>query len=113
MSRIGRMPITVPADVTVTVNGKEAKAEIKKVGKTLDVTVGAKADAKIEITLENCIYLQNEDKKKALTNVISKFQMSTDVKGFMFGGFIKGEKELGAKVSDDFRGPIEEIENLA
>jgi hypothetical protein len=38
--------------------------------------------------------------------------MSTDVKGFMFGGFIKGEKALG-NVSDDFRGPIEEIENLA
>ena len=101
------------ADVTVKVGGKEVKYEVKKVGKTLDVTLTAKADAKIEITLENCIWLENIDKKIALTNVISKFQMSTDVKGFMFGSFIKDEKPLGISVSDDFRGPIEEIEKLA
>ena len=58
--------------------------------------------------LQNCIYLQNEDKKQALTRVISKFQMSTDYKGMLFGGFIKGEKEI-PKVQEDFRGPIEEI----
>ena len=101
------------ADVTVKVNGREVKFEAAKVGKTLDISLSAKAGAAIEITLENCIWLENVDKKIALTNVISKFQMSTDVKGFMFGGFIKGEKKLGNNVSDDFRGPIEEIENLA
>ena len=58
--------------------------------------------------LQNCIYLQNEDKKQALTRVISKFQMSTDYKGLLFNGFIKGEKDI-PNVSDDFKGPIEEI----
>ena len=84
----------------------------KKEGKTLVVTVAAKTNAKVELVLENCTYLKNDDEKKLLTNVISKFQMSTDYKGMVFGGFIKGG-ELPSKISDDFRGPIEEILKLA
>lgn len=99
------------ADVTVLSNGRRVNALAERSGKTLDVTVTAKPDAKLEIILENCVYLQNEDKTRALTNVISKFQMSTDYKGMLFGGFIKGEKEL-PNVSKDFSGPIEEILNL-
>ena len=62
--------------------------------------------------LENCTYLENEDKKKALTNVISKFQMSTDYKGMVFGSFIKGG-ELPSSISKDFEGPIKEITEMA
>ena len=98
----------VSADVAVTVGGKEAKAEVKKCGKTLQVTVSAKNTAKVEVKLTACTYLKNEDKKQAITRVISKFQMSTDYKGMLFGGFVKGEKEI-PNVQDDFRGPIEEI----
>ena len=98
----------VSADVTVTVNGKETEAKLKKCGKTLQLTVSARNTQTVEVKLQNCIYLQNEDKKQALTRVISKFQMSTDYKGMLFGGFIKGEKEI-PKVQEDFRGPIEEI----
>ena len=100
------------ADVSVTVAGRSVNAEVKKEGRTLVVTVAAKTTAKVELTLENCTYLKNEDEKKLLTNVISKFQMSTDYKGMVFGSFIKGG-ELPSKLSDDFRGPIEEILNLA
>ncbi len=98
----------VSADVTVTVNGKAVKAEVKKCGKTVEVIFAAKAGAKAEVILENCEYLKNNDMKKELTNVISKFQMSTDYKGMLFGAFIKGEKEL-PNVSKNFSGPIEEI----
>lgn len=49
--------------------------------------------------------------KKELTNVISKFQMSTDKKGMIFGKFIKNDAPL-KKVDKDFKGPIEEILNL-
>ena len=98
----------VSADVTVTVNGKETEAKLKKCGKTLQLTASARNTQTVEVKLQNCIYLQNEDKKQALTRVISKFQMSTDYKGMLFGGFIKGEKEI-PKVQEDFRGPIEEI----
>ena len=99
------------ADVTVMTNGKAAKFDMRKEGKTVEITVTAKPSSTIEINLENCVYLENEDKKKALTNVISKFQMSTDYKGMLFGAFIKGEKEL-PNVSKDFAGPIEEILKL-
>ena len=34
--------------------------------------------------------------------------MSTDYKGLLFNGFVKGEKDI-PNVSDDFKGPIEEI----
>ena len=53
----------------------------------------------------------NKDMKKELTNVISKFQMSTDKKGMIFGKFIKNDAPL-KKVDKDFKGPIEEILNL-
>ena len=98
----------VKADVSVTIGGKEAKAEVKKCGKSLQVTVSAKNTATVEVKLADCTFLENEDKKPALTRVISKFQMSTDYKGMLFNGFIKGEKEM-PKVSEDFSGPIEEI----
>ena len=98
----------VSADVAVTVGGKETKAEVKKCGKTLQVTVSAKNTATVEIKLADCTFLENEDKKQALTRVISKFQMSTDYKGMLFNGFIQGKKGI-PDVQDDFRGPIEEI----
>ena len=98
----------VKADVSVKINGKEAKFELKKNGKTIDVIVKAKNSSTVEISLQNCDYLQNEDKKQAITRVISKFQMSTDYKGMLFGAFVKGEKEM-PKVQDYFSGPIEEI----
>ena len=78
---------------------------------TMEITVTASPDATVEITIDNCEYLQNKDMKKELTNVISKFQMSTDKKGMIFGKFIKNDAPL-KKVDKDFKGPIEEILNL-
>ena len=92
----------------LTVDGKETEAKLRKCGKALSLTIVAGNEQTVGVKLTNCTYLQNEDRKQALTRVISKFQMSTDYKGLLFGGFIKGEKEL-PKVQDDFRGPIEEI----
>ncbi len=98
----------VKGDVTVTVNGKEVEPKLRKCGKALELTVSARNTQTVEVNFENCTYLKNEDKKQALTRVISKFQMSTDYKGMLFNGFVKGEKEM-PKVSEDFSGPIEEI----
>ncbi len=77
----------------------------------LEVTITASPDATIEITVDDCTYLANVDKKKALTNVISKFQMSTDRKGFMFNKFVMNGAPLKS-VKKDFAGPIEEILKL-
>ncbi len=99
----------VAADVSVIVDGKKSAAAVKKCGKTLQVTVTAKPDSTVEIEMTDCTYLQNESKKVALTNVISKFQMSTDYKAMVFGAFIRGEKGIPSSISDDFAGPIKEI----
>ena len=98
----------VKADVTVTVNGKEVEPKLRKCGKSLELTVSARNTQTVEVKLSDCTYLQNEDKKQTLTRVISKFQMSTDYKGLLFNGFVKGEKDI-PNVSDDFKGLIEEI----
>ena len=100
------------ADVSVTVGGRAVKAQTAQCGKGIAVTVSAKAGAKIEVTLTSRTYLVNEDRKQQLTNVISKYQMSTDVKGLKFGAFIKGEKDFPSGISDDQAGPIEEILNM-
>ncbi|MBR2316069.1 MAG: DUF5110 domain-containing protein [Clostridia bacterium] len=99
------------ADVSIKVNGREVKGTVCKCGKTLQVTVNAKAAATVEITLDNCTYLKNIDKKTDLTRTISKFQMSTDRKAMVFTGFLRGEKEL-PKVDKDFEGPITEVLKL-
>lgn len=78
---------------------------------TLEVTVTAKADTEIEITVEDCTYLANADQKQELTRVISKFQMSTDRKGKMFSAFIKNGKPL-KNIPKYFKEPIEEILKL-
>ncbi len=101
----------VKGDVSVKINGKKGNAEISTDGDTLEVTVSAKNSSKIEISVEDCEYLKNDDMKKELTLVISKFQMSTDRKAMIFNDFIRNGKEL-PKVSKDFEGPIREILEL-
>ena len=78
---------------------------------TMEITVTSNPDTTIEITIDNCEYLKNKDMKKELTNVISKFQMSTDKKGMVFGSFVKNNKPL-KNIHKDFKGPIDEILNL-
>ena len=92
----------------VSVSGADA---VVKNGETLEVYVTAKADATVEISVDDCVYLANADEKQELTKVISKFQMSTDYKGMIFGSFVKKNKPL-KRVAKEFRGPIEEIKKL-
>ncbi len=101
----------VSADAIVTVNGKRAKTELFKNGKGICVCVCAKADEKIKVMLSNCVALTNEDEKVLLTRTVSKYQMSTDRKGFMFGNIVKGKKDVDS-VAEEFAGPLEEIKKL-
>ncbi len=101
----------VSADSTVTVDGAKYDAKSEKIGNTIEIAVTAKADADINITLENCVYLENKNEKQELTRVISKFQMSTDKKGMIYNSFIKNGKSLPS-VAKEFAGPIKEIREL-
>ena len=101
----------VDAKVNLSIDGENSPVDIETIGGTLEVRLTAKADSAVAISLTDCTYLTNTDKKQALTKVISKFQMSTDYKGMLFSSFVKNEKAL-PRLSKDFAGPIEEILKL-
>lgn len=99
------------ADIQILVNGKQAKADIAKHKGTIEITVDITPASKLEITLSDCTYLANKDKKKELTETIAKFQMGNDYKGMIFNGFLDSEKGL-PPLAEDFTGPIKEILKL-
>jgi hypothetical protein len=101
----------VSGDVSVKVNGKVAKSEVAKRKGTLEITLDITPSSKVEIVIEDCEYLANRDKKKELTETISKFQMGTDFKGMLFKGVLDEDKGLPI-VSEDYMGPIKEINKL-
>ena len=100
----------VNADISVTVDGENADAEIRSNG-TLEVIITAKTTSTVEITAENCEVLKNADKKQELTKTISKFQMSTDKKGMIYGAFIKKGAKM-PNVAKEFKEPLEEVLKL-
>ena len=101
----------VSGDVQVKVNGKSVNADIAKRKGTLEITVNITPSSKVEITISDCEYLANRDKKKELTETISKFQMGTDFKGMLFKDILDEDKSFPL-VSEDYMGPIKEIIKL-
>ncbi len=95
------------ADVTVTVNGEAKAVTVKKAGKTVDVTVEAPADATVEISLANCVHLENEDKRQLLIHTVAKYQMPNDLK-HLFNGVLKNDK-IPSLLPKCFAQPIKEI----
>ena len=89
----------------VTVNGE--KAEAKTVNGTLSVTVTAGSEDTTEITVENCEYLKNTDRRQALIHTVAKFQTLNDTKN-KFNKMLKTGK-IPAGISKEFAGPIKEI----
>ncbi len=89
----------------VTVNGE--KVEAKAVNGTLSVTVTAGAEDTTEITVENCVYLKNTDRRQALIHTVAKFQTLNDTKN-KFNKMLKTGK-IPAGISKEFAGPIKEI----
>ena len=98
----------VNAEITVKVNGRKRALKTEN-GKTITILLeGIAPTDKVEIEFLDCVYLTNIDKKQALVETISKYQMSTDKKGLLFTEFLKTEKAL-PPMADNFSGPIEEI----
>ena len=96
------------AEITVKVNGRKRALKTEK-GKTITVLLdGIAPTDRVEIEFLDCVYLTNVDKKQALVETISKYQMGNDKKGLLFTEFLKTEKPL-PPMADNFSGPIEEI----
>ena len=89
----------------VTVNGE--KAQTKTVNGTLSVTVTAGAEDTTEITVENCVYLKNTERRQALIHTVAKFQTLNDTKN-KFNKMLKTGR-IPAGISKEFAGPIKEI----
>lgn len=102
----------VKGNVSVKVNNREKAFNMGTENGTLVITVeNVKPDDKLEVTLLTCDFLANVDKKDALIETISKYQMNNDTKGALFTDFVLKEKNL-PPVADNFSGPIEEILEL-
>ena len=98
----------VSGDISVTVNGKAAKAVIEN-GRTVTVKISAvKPSDKVEIVITTSTFLANTPKKQALTETIAKFQMLNDAKATLFNDFVLKDK-LMPPLSDSMSGPLEEI----
>lgn len=99
----------VDGNVTITVNGKKIEAEaINERGTVTVYLENITANDTVEIKISDCEYLANADKRSALIETISKYQINNDTKGLMFGEFLKSEKQL-PPMAENFSGPIEEI----
>ncbi len=96
-------------ELTVKVNGRKRNSSAQEEKGTLVVELeNITADDKVEITFENCLYLANIPKTRALTETIAKYQMGNDQKGLLFTDFLKKDKPL-PPMAENFSGPIEEI----
>ncbi len=95
---------------SVTVDGEKYDAEVKNNGK-LEVTVTAKADSTVEISVSECEFLTNRPERELLIETVAKFQMGNDRKGMMFKKLLKNTNRIPS-VSKDMAQPIEEILKL-
>ncbi len=100
----------VSAEISVTVNGEKTEAEIRRDGKTVEVAFSAGNEATVEIRLENCAYLENEDKRQALIKTVAKYQMTNDLKNKYMSVLTKDKIPSG--ISKAFAGPLEEVMKL-
>ncbi|MBQ7861570.1 MAG: DUF5110 domain-containing protein [Clostridia bacterium] len=103
--------ITDADEITVTLNGKEAKAEISKSnGKVTIYLKGVSPKSKVEIALNETKIRVNRDKKEAIIELVTKYQLPVTTKLVKFSSTLKNLKL--PSVDECFRGPINEILNM-
>lgn len=103
--------ITDADEITVTLNGKEAKAEISKSnGKVTIYLKGVSPKSKVEIALNETKIRVNRDKREAIIELVTKYQLPVTTKLVKFSSALKNLKL--PSVDESFRGPINEILNM-
>lgn len=102
----------VGADVSVSVNGSEKACEVSEKNGFVCVTVKeVSPEDSVKVVLSAVTVLKNTDRREALIDLVSKYQLSNDIKPKLFGAYVDGKTKL-LKVKKCFREPIEEIEKL-
>lgn len=102
----------VDANVVVAVNGKEKECKVLRDNGYVSVLLNEiYPEDSVKITLSNTAVLKNTDRKEALIELVSKYQLNNNIKPTMFGAYVDGKTNT-LKVKKCFREPIEEIEKL-
>lgn len=102
----------VGGKVAVDVNGTERKCETSLKNGCVWVSVnGISPDDRVTVTVSSPTVLKNTDRREALVELVSKYQLPNDIKPKLFGAYVDG-KTKALRVKKCFREPIEEIEKL-
>ena len=101
--------ITGADTINVTVNGKDAKAEIINAGEKIKVLVkSVSPKANVEISLVNTKIKVNRDKKEAIIELVTKYQLPVAYKRTKFNSFLNNLSKIPS-CDECFRGPLNEI----
>ena len=96
--------------ISVKVNGRVREImPIHTNGKTLLKLTGVPVTAKTEIAFSGITARENRDKQLLITEVLSKYQMTTVAKSMLFGGFAKDITKPFPSHDAALYGPVKEI----
>ncbi len=95
--------------INVTLNGKATNTKISKCGNKVKVFLkGVSPKAAVEIRLENTKIRVNRDKKEAIIELVTKYQLPVAYKRTKFNAFLSNLSKIPA-CDECFRGPLNEI----
>ena len=101
------------ADITLTVNGKEAKYETKERDNKIYITVsGITPKSAVEVSLDNVKIRENSDKKEKIIDLVTKYQLSVTYKQVKFTKFLKNINGKLPSCDACIAEPIIEVQNM-
>lgn len=100
-------------DISVKVNGRKKNAEIvTKLSRTEVSIFGIKPTDEVSVELSSYIKRENKSKKSLITDLLSKYQLSTAYKMLKFASYIKDITKPFPVNDEDLKGPVDEINEL-
>lgn len=101
--------VTDAENISISVNGKEAKYELVRAdGKIRILLKGISPKSSVEIVLENITARCNRDKKEAVIELVTKYQLPVTYKKAKFEPFLKNMSKLPG-CEEALKGPLNEI----
>ena len=96
-------------EIILTVNGKQAKFDVVKAEKKVKLILkGVTPKSRIEITLRETKLRVNRDKKEAVIELVTKYQLPVAYKKVKFDPFLKNLSKLPS-CEEALKGPLNEV----